>query len=161
MKMRSICTAITMLLPCIGCATTNLMPSEAQSGAFITQVRQAVVSRDAVALRRLCALSVPSPFHQPFFLSYLDHSPTNVPPDGAWLVTLKARQADPNDTAWTPKPIMTLNIEVRTPTSGFGIRHPVGLQGGELKLCDSIEPKERTPTTGRTAPPKPGGSGDK
>jgi hypothetical protein len=134
------------------------MPSEVQSGTFITQVRKAVISRDAVALRRLCASSVSSPFHTPFFLSYLDRFPTNVLPDGAWFVTLEARQANDNDTALTPKPIMTLNIEVQTPTLGFGIRHPVGLQGGELKLCDSVEPKVITPT-GRTVTPKPGGSG--
>jgi len=147
-----------MLLPCIVCATTNVMPSEAQSGTFVTQVRQAIAPRDAVALRRLCASSVPSPFHQPFFLSYLNRLPTNALPDGACFVTLEARQANDDDTAWTPKPVMTIGIDVQTRTSGFGIRHPVGLQGGELKLCDSVEATEGTPTMGRTVTPKPGGS---
>lgn len=135
------------------------MPSEAQSRTFITQVRQAIAPRDAAALRRLCASSVPSPLHQPFFLSYLNRLPTTALPDGACFVTLEARQANDNDTAWTPKPIMTLSIEAQTPTSGFSIRHPVGLQSGELKVCDTVEPKEGTPTTDRTVQPKPSGSG--
>lgn len=159
MKWKSICTTFAVLLPCIACATTNVVPSEAQTSVFITNVRRAIDARDPVALRRLCASAVPSPFHQPFFLSYLDRFPTNGLPDGACLVTLEHRQASGGDAAWTPKPIMTLNIEVRTPVSEFGIRHPVGLQGAELKLCDFVEAKVVTPTTGLTVPPKAGASG--
>jgi hypothetical protein len=158
LKMKAIWTTIAILLPCIACMTTNVTPNVTQNGTFITQVRQAIAPRDAVALRRLCASSVPSPFHQPFFLSYLDRLPTNALPDGACFVTLETRQANDNDT-WTPKPIMTLGIDVQTRTSGFGIRHPVGLQGGQLKLCDSVESTEGTPSTSHTVPPKPGGSG--
>ena len=159
MKMKAICAIFTMLLSGIACATTNVVPSAVQTGAFIANVRRAIDARDPVALRRLCASSVPSPFHQPFFLSYLDRFLTNGLPDGASFVTLEPRQVTGGDAAWTPQPIMTLGIDVMTPTWGLGIHHPVGLQGAELKLCDFVDAKTTTPTTGGTVPPKAGTAG--
>ena len=137
--MKLACVALlACCIPGLVCGGTNAAPSEAETGAFVAAVRRAVESGDRVALRSLCASSDTNPFHRPVFLSYIEQFPTNEIVSGTCLVVLTDRNAAAGDERWCPAPAMTISVELRTPTLGFGIRHPVGLVEGRLRFCDLV-----------------------